>query len=408
MRISTKSIYENATTQLNTLQSNMARTQTQLATNRRMLTAADDPIASARALEVTQSQSLNTQYATNRANANSSLALVESALGDSSDLVMDVQSLVVQASNDTLSKAERNMLATEIEVRMHDLLGVANTSDGTGGYLFSGYRGTTIPFVRTDTGAAYQGDQGQRKLQVGSSRAIAISDSGSAIFENNRTGNGSFQTVMVDGNQGGAVITGGSVADATKLTGHNYTLEFKVAGTPAVTTYSVMDTSTSPASAVLADQPYESGKQIAFDGASFAITGQPADGDKFEVKPSEKESVFTTMARLVDVLRNYSDDDAAGRAMLSNKLNTASEGLRSSLDNILTVRASVGSRMKELDYLDDSGSDLGIQYSATLSKLQDLDIVKAISQYASQQTTLEAAQKSFKTMSGLSLFNYIG
>jgi flagellar hook-associated protein 3 FlgL len=174
-----------------------------------------------------------------------------------------------------------------------------------------------------------------------------------------------------------------------------------------VTTYSVMDTSTAPASAVLADQPYESGKQIAFDGTSFAITGQPADGDKFEVKPSEKESVFTTMTRLVDALRNYSDD-AAGRAMLSNKLNTASEGLRSSLDNILTVRASVGSRMKELDYLDDSGSDLGIQYSATLSKLQDLDIVKAISQYASQQTTLEAAQKSFKTMSGLSLFNYIG
>ena len=64
--------------------------------------------------------------------------------------------------------------------------------------------------------------------------------------------------------------------------------------------------------------------------------------------------------------------------------------------------------MKELDYLDDSGSDLGIQYDATLSKLQDLDIVKAISQYATQQTTLEAAQKSFKTMSSLSLFNYIG
>ncbi|MFC5461658.1 flagellar hook-associated protein FlgL [Massilia niabensis] len=407
MRISTKSIYENATTQLNTLQSNMARTQTQLATNRRMLTAADDPIASARALEVTQSQALNTQYATNRANANSSLALVEGALSDGGNLLMDVQTLVVQAGNGALSKADRNMIATEIEARMHDLLGVANTSDGTGGYLFSGYRGATIPFVQTDSGAAYQGDQGQRKLQVGSSRAIAISDSGSAIFENNRTGNGSFQTVMVDGNGGAAVASSGSVADATKLTGHNYTLEFKVAGTPAVTTYSVVDASTSPASAVLTDQPYESGKQIAFDGASFVITGQPAQGDKFEVKPSEKESVFTTMTNLVDALRNYTDD-AAGRATLSNKLNTASEGLKSSLDNILTVRASVGSRMKELDYLEDSGSDLGIQYSATLSKLQDLDIVKAISQYATQQTTLEAAQKSFKTMSGLSLFNYIG
>jgi flagellar hook-associated protein 3 FlgL len=407
MRISTKSIYENATTQLNTLQSNMARTQNQLSTNKRMLTAADDPIASARALEVTQSKTLNDQYATNRSNANSSLALVEGALSDSGDLLMDVQTLVVQASNGTLSKADRLMIATEIEGRMHDLIGVANTADGSGGYLFSGYRGTTIPFIPTDTGATYQGDQGQRMLQVGSSRSIAISDSGSAIFENNRTGNGSYQTVMVDGNTGGAVATTGSVSDATKLTGHNYSLQFKVAGTPAVTTYSVTDTSTSPASAVLTDEPYVSGKQITFDGTSFSITGEPADGDKFEVKPSAKESIFTTMTSLVKALRD-SGEDKPGMAALSNKLITASEGLKSSLDNILTVRASVGSRMKELDYLDSSGSDLGIQYDATLSKLQDLDMAKAISQYANQQQTLEAAQKSFKTMSSLSLFNYIG
>jgi len=405
MRISTKTIYENATSQLNSLQSQMARTQTQLATNKRNLTAADDPIASARALEVTQSQSLNTQYGTNRANASSSLSLVESALSNGADLVMDVQTLVVQAGNGTLSKSDRLQIATEIEGRMQDLIGIANTADGSGGYLFSGYKGTTIPFVQTDSGANYQGDQGQRKLQVGSSRAIAISDSGSSIFENNRTGNGSYQTTMVDGNKGGAVAGSGSVTDASKLTGHNYTLEFKVDGDK--TTYTVTDNSTTPKKAVLSDEPYVAGKQVAFDGTSFTISGAPADGDKFEVKPSEKESIFTTMTNLVNALRDSGEDNTA-LATLSNKLSTASEGLKSSLDNMLTVRASVGSRMKELDYLEDQGSDLNIQYSGTLSKLQDLDIVKAISDYATQQTTLEAAQKSFKTMSGLSLFNYIG
>ncbi|WP_313704263.1 flagellar hook-associated protein FlgL [Massilia sp.] len=407
MRISTRSIFENATTQLNTLQSQMAKTQNQLSTNRRMLSAADDPIASARALEVTQSQSLNTQYATNRANANDSLALVESALNDGADLIMDVQTLVVQAGGGALSKEQRLMLAAEVEGRMQDLLGVANRADGNGGYLFSGYKGSTVPFMQTDSGAIYQGDQGQRMLQVGPSRSIAISDSGNTIFENNRTGNGSTQTIMVDGNKGGAVANSGSVTDASKLTGHNYTLEFKVSGSPAVTTYSVTDESTTPKSVVLADEPYVSGKQVAFDGTSFAISGAPADGDKFEVKPSQRESIFTTMTNLVAALR-ASDDDSASLATLNNKLATASEGLKSSLDNMLTVRASIGSRMKELDYLDDSGSDLGLQYSGTLSRLQDLDIVKAISQYATQQTTLEAAQKSFKTMSGLSLFNYIG
>jgi flagellar hook-associated protein 3 FlgL len=64
--------------------------------------------------------------------------------------------------------------------------------------------------------------------------------------------------------------------------------------------------------------------------------------------------------------------------------------------------------MKELDNLDSSGEDLKLQYAATLSGLQDLDYVKAASLFAQQKTTLEAAQLSFKALSGLSLFNYIG
>ena len=405
MRISTRSIYENATTQLNSLQAGLARTQNQLSTNKRMLSAADDPIASARALEVTQSKSINTQLGVNRSTATSSLALVESTLRDSGDLVMDVQALAVQAGNGALSRSDRLAIATEIEGRMQDLLGVANTADGNGGYLFSGYRGSTMPFIQTDAGADYQGDQGQRKLQVGPARSIAISDSGSAIFENNRTGNGSFQTAVVDGNKGQGIVNAGSVTDARLLTGHDYTLAFKVSGTPAATTYTITDTTTN--TEVLADQPYESGKQIAFDGASFAIKGEPAHGDKFEVRPSQKESVFKTMTDLVAALRAPGDDPAS-RATLTNKLKIADEGLRAAHDNILTVRTSVGARMKEVDYLESSGSDLDVQYSATLSKLQDLDLVKAISDFAVQQSTLEAAQKSFKTMSGLSLFNYIG
>jgi flagellar hook-associated protein 3 FlgL len=83
------------------------------------------------------------------------------------------------------------------------------------------------------------------------------------------------------------------------------------------------------------------------------------------------------------------------------------DNLKSAHDNVLTVQASVGAHMKELDYLDSAGDDLDIQYAATLGDLQDLDMVKAISDFSMQQTTLQAAQMSFKTMSGLSLFNYL-
>jgi flagellar hook-associated protein 3 FlgL len=406
LRISTNAIFQAGTSQLNTLQSQMAKTQTQLSTNRRILTAADDPIASARALELTQSKSMNTQFATNRTNAKSSLSMVDQTLQDVSAQIQDVQSLIVTAGNASYSQSDRLALATELEGRLTDLIGLANTTDGSGTYLFSGYATTTQPFSQTPTGAAYQGDQGQRSLQVGSARKMPISESGSAIFDAITTGNGSFQTQASSTNTGAGIVSPGAVTDRSKLTGHDYAISFKVSGTPAVTTYTVTDKSTSPATDLLADQPYTAGATISFDGMSLDVKGAPAHGDSFTVEPSQKQSVFTTITDLIATLRAPSDG-SAGKAALANGLNTASSNMQNALNNVLTVQASVGARLKEIDYLDSTGTDLDTQYTSTLSDLQDLDLAAAISLYTQQQQTLQAAQVSFKTMSGLSLFNYI-
>ncbi|MFL6676034.1 MAG: flagellar hook-associated protein FlgL [Massilia sp.] len=406
MRISTSNLYETATGQLGSLQTQLAKTQMQLSTNRRLLTAADDPIASARALEVSQSQAMNTQFGTNRSNAKSSLSLVEQALGDVTSQITDMKTLVVNAGNGSFGPGDREALATELEGRMSSLLGLANTADGTGGYLFSGYKATTQPFSQTPTGAQYVGDQGQRSLQVGSARKMPVTDNGSAIFENNPTGNGRFETQAAGANTGSGIVSPGSVTDTSQLTGHDYAISFAVSGTPAVTSYTVTDTSTTPPSALQTGVPYQPGAQIAFGGMSLDVKGDPADGDTFTVKPSEKQSIFTTLTSLIQALRAPADD-ATGKAALTNGLNTANSNLKNALDNVLTVQASVGARLKELDYLDSTGSDLDVQYATTLGDLQDLDMVKAISLFSQQQMTLQAAQQSFKATSGLSLFNYI-
>ncbi|WP_020654799.1 flagellar hook-associated protein FlgL [Massilia niastensis] len=407
MRLSTLNIYKSATNQLGTLQSALARTQMQLSTQKRMLSPADDPVAAARALEVSQSQEMNLQFATNRSNARSSLSLVEDSLQNAGDLLQDIQQLAVNAGNATMLPSDREALATELEGRLADLLGVANSTDGSGGYLFSGYMATTQPFSQTPTGAQYNGDQGQRNLQVGASRKIPLSASGSAIFEGGLTGNGSFQTQAAGANTGGGIISSGSVTDRAALTGNDYALSFTVAGTPAVTTYSVNNMSSAPPTPVLVNQPYEPGKQIVFDGLSFDIKGAPANGDSFTIEPSERQSVFTTVTDMIAALRAPADG-TGGKAALTNNLNSALDNLKSAHDNVLTVQASVGAHMKELDYLDSAGDDLDIHYASTLSDLQDLDAVKAVSEFEQQKLTLQAAQLSFKTMSGLSLFNYIG
>ena len=60
MRIATSTIFEAGVRQLGTLQTDMSKLQLQMSTNKRVVTPSDDPIAASRALEVTQSQSLNT------------------------------------------------------------------------------------------------------------------------------------------------------------------------------------------------------------------------------------------------------------------------------------------------------------------------------------------------------------
>lgn len=406
MRISTNTMYTTGVSQLNTLQSNLARTQMQLSANRRLLAPSDDPIASARVIETSQSQAVNAQYAVNRQNARSSLTLVESALGNATGVLQNVQELAIRAGSGALSVGDRATLADEAAGHLEQLLAIANTSDAEG-YLFAGFKTTTEPFSRTAQGTEYIGDQGQRKLQVSSARQFAISSPGSTVFENNPTGNGKFVTGADSTNSGTGVISGGAAANPTQLTGHNYELSFAVGGNPSASTFTVRDTTTGVAPPGLAGpQPFVAGQQIAFDGMKFDIKGAPADGDAFTVAPSGKQSVFTTLTDLIATLR-APVVEGTGSAALTGGLIKANENLASALDSVLGERATAGARMKELDDLDSAGEDLDIQYAGTLSQLQDLDMVAAITQFTQQQFSLEAAQKSFKSLSGLSLFNYI-
>jgi flagellar hook-associated protein 3 FlgL len=410
MRISSSAIYEAGTRQLNTLQSQLARTQQQLGANRRLLSASDDPIASARALEVTQSQSINTQFMTNRQNARSELSQLDVTLASAGSLIQDVQTIVVAAGNGALSASDRATYATELEGKLDDLLAVANTANGAGGYMFSGFKSDVVPYTKSTTGAVYNGDQGQVMLQVGSSRRVQINSTGPAVFDDIATGNGTFVTGTANTNTGTGIVSPGVVTDASLITGHNYALTFAVAGTPAVTTYTIQDltanTAVPPPPAVAVPIPFQSGTPITFDGVTFDVKGVPANGDSFTVAPSTKQSLFTTVTNLITALRTPIDS-AASKAAYTSALADGSSNLSAGLDKLLGARSTIGSNLNELDYLDSTGTDVDIQYAATLSDLQDLDMVKAISQFTQQQTALEAAQKSFKMVSGLSLFNFI-
>jgi len=402
MRISNNTLYDGASARLSALQTALQTLQQQISTGRRMLTPADDPVASARVLELTQSQAINTQYASNRTAAKDALSFEESTLRSVTDALQDVKTLIVNAGDSAINDKQRKYIATELTNRFNELLNLANSKDSVGSYMFAGFQTGAQPFVETATGASYVGDQGQRSLQVATSRWIPLNDAGDAVFEGNKTGNGIFETAAAGTNIGSGVVSPGSVVNATLLTGDNYTGTFNVVG--GVTTYDVVDATTS--ATVSSGNAYTSGQSISFDGLQFDVSGAPANGDQFTVAPSINQSIFTTLKNVIGVL-NAGGTGSTADANLTNGLKIANNDIDYAIDNILQTRASIGARLKELDSLDSAGEDRDQQYSQTISTLQDLDYTKAISQLTQQQIILQASQQSFVKITGLSLFNYI-
>ncbi|KAF0205843.1 MAG: flagellar hook-associated protein 3 [Gallionellaceae bacterium] len=409
MRVSSGSVFDTNVAMLNQQQSTLLHTNQQVASGRRMLTPADDPSASANALQVSQAEGTNAQFTTNRNAVKSSTGMAEAVLQSVSTLLTDAKTMAVQAGNGTLSPADRQSVAGELQGRLDQLIALANSTDGTGNYLFSGFQGKTIPFVNTSLGVQYMADDGQRMIQVSSSRQMAASDSGADIFMRVKNGNGIFVTEASASNTGAASIGQGSVTNATQLTGSSYELTFT-----GPTTYTVTETTQNgevlPPVPVAPEAPYEyvSGEAFTLPGMQLSIIGTPDPGDTFTVSPSTNEGLFKTLSDLIAALNTTNPaGTAATGAQLSSSLSKAMSGLDRGLDNVLTARASLGARLNELDSLQATGEDLGLQYKQTLSTLQDLDYNKAISDLNRQTTSLTAAQKSFKQIAELSMFNYM-
>ena len=167
MRISSQSFYEQNVMAMGQQQQRLFRVQQQLSTNSKFLTAGDDPVAAARSLGVSQSLSEISQYATSRQRAALSLSTEENALNSVTSILQNIKTLTVAAGNGTISDADRASLATTIQSAYDQLVGVANTDDGNGQYLFAGFKSGSPPFVATAGGGVqYVGDQGQRLMQV--------------------------------------------------------------------------------------------------------------------------------------------------------------------------------------------------------------------------------------------------
>jgi flagellar hook-associated protein 3 FlgL len=310
-----------------------------------------------------------------------------------------VRELVIQANNATQSSQTRAAIADEISNLADELLQLSNSKSASGEYIFAGYNSRTPAFAKSGAGYVYQGDQGQRLLQVSENTQLAVRDNGADVFQGMSTGDGRFLLETPASNTGDGIVKMSSTIDAIS---DDYTMVFTQANADDPITYSIAGA----VSGVVATGTYQSGEAIAFNGVSIEIEGALTNGDIYKVNRSVRQNVFQSVQSIADTLL-AGTETAAKSSKLVNDLGQSISTMDQALEHLQSRRTIVGNRLQALDTRADENANGLIRLERQTSELNDLDFAEAVSRLNLQTTALQAAQQSYIKIQGLSLFNYL-
>ncbi|SEK51242.1 flagellar hook-associated protein 3 FlgL [Pseudoxanthomonas sp. GM95] len=398
LRLSTNGMHQQSLAAMLAQQANVSRSQLELTTQKKLITAADDPSGMAQAQRLDHALATLDQQDKDSALLENRLRSQEQALADVGTQLDRARVLTLQASSDTLSDSDRKSIADELRQIRSAILSIANRDDGTGHQLFAGSRDAVIPFTQDANGnVTYVGDDGQNQVEIAPALKVADTDPGSDLFLRIRTGDGTSAASADSTNTGTGVLTGSAVTDNSAWNGQSVTVKFT-----APDTYQILDSSGN----ALAAGTYTQGSTITGAGVQMTISGAPAAGDSFTLGKAPNQDIFSTLDALASALEAPATT-AQEKAVRSNALSTALGNISTAQDHFLLSRSQTGSRLAAIDDATDARSAYGVNLETTLSNLRDVDPAEAASKLSLQQIALEAAQKTMLAVQSKSLFDLL-
>ena len=199
MAISTNYAFGVAVKQMQDVQTQIAKTQGQLATGTKLGNPSDNPDANASVQRLQSAISRQTSYSQSLTQADNRLAAQETNISGSSGVLIRIKELTLQAANATVSSSGRVNISTEIKSLRDQLLAMANARDESGNFIFGGARTGSQPFAANAQGQInYTGDQSQVEVAIGDQSRVAVGGVGSQVFTSvvrDKTGVGFFQAL---------------------------------------------------------------------------------------------------------------------------------------------------------------------------------------------------------------------
>lgn len=407
MRISTNQIYDQNIRSIMNNQGDLAKTQEQLATGKRILTPSDDPVGAAKVLRLTEEIDELTQFQRNNDLVKGSLEQQEAVLTNITDSINRARTLIVQSGNGILSDPDKRAIGAELEQIKLEVFDLMNTQDADGNYLYAGFQSGNQAFdynpAATGNAITFAGDPGVSFVQLSNSSKIQSTSNGYEVFENvlsrfkfevQGSTVADLETASVK-QQGTFDTFFDKNYDPVNAGNNDYRITFLGTGQAQLVNQGT--------TAVVATVDYTSGSPFTINGMEFNVTAAPGDTIDFSLNPPEKKSMAQSLHEIQEILMDSTIDSSA----LQESIADALVGLDNGLEKLSLERASIGSRLNIAESTYESNLDMEIAARGARSALQDVDYAEASTEFAKQETALSAALATFPQVSNLSLFNYI-
>ncbi|MCK7548246.1 flagellar hook-associated protein FlgL [Marinobacter koreensis] len=405
-RISSQQVFSGGINRLQDLNTTLNKTQQQISTGKKVNQPSDDPVAAARILKLDQEVKRIETYQRNADLADNRLQQEESALSSSVDIIQRIRELTVQAGNGALSVNDRQSISAELRERIDQLADVTNTQDASGEYIFSGFQGHQPAFVKEADGTwSYNGDEGQRVLEIDDGVTVPISDPGKGIFVDVPRA-----ITVKDFVPGTAGVTDGYISDLSLDNAQSLRTAFEPR-VPDDLTVSVVNpsgelkiTANAGALDLTPAPPPTVGQAFEVAGVSMTVKGA-SDGDTFTIGVNDKQSVFASIENLIAGMDSIDKTTPKGQAAYDSLIAESLANLDNAQESITLKQTELGGRMNAVESTKGFLEDSAVYSKDIRSQLEDVDYAEAISNLSFQSFVLQAAQQSFAQVSRLSLFD---
>ena len=216
MRISTAQFFESSAANYQRTYANVIKSGNEVSSQTKLNTAGDDPVGAARVLQLQQLGSMLTQYNSNADKINTSVTQNETVLTSIGTAIQRAQELVLRSGSGSLSDKDRVANAQELKEIQSSILGLMNSKDANGSYLFSGSKSNTPPYVANADGTySYQGDQALMNMDVGNGITLAGNTTGWDAFEQAVNTSRTTTTLTAPATDDGVIkLSGGTVSSS--------------------------------------------------------------------------------------------------------------------------------------------------------------------------------------------------